>query len=142
MESHTCFVVELASHLLNSNSNNSEQPIRSDQPKVIGYVGCSTQTGFPYLGYTFNKTYWGKGYASEALQGVVDAYWREFPNGNPGLKEEDRDVLRADTNMKNLASQSVLKKCGFELVDKVNFTDNEGKENVSYEYLLRRPSKP
>ena len=137
-----CFVIELAPHASDQSSSTSPDQISGlNPPKVIGSVGSSTRTGLPDLGYGFNRAYWGKGYATEALRGVVDSYWKEFPNGYPGLKEEDRHMLKACTDWDNDASKAVLKKCGFKLYDKVEYIDKKGVKNTSHEYRLQRPIK-
>ena len=110
-------------------------------PKVIGSIGSSSRAGLPNLGYSYLKAYWGKGYATEALQAVFDAYWKEYPNGFPGLKEEDRDVLKERTDWNNHASQAVLKKCGFEIYDKEEYIDLRGEINISHLYRIRRPKE-
>ena len=110
-------------------------------PKVIGHIGSSSRAGLPNIGYFYNKAYWGKGYATEALEAVVDAYWREYPSGFPGLEEEDRNILRGGTGWDNYASQAVLKNCGFELYDKAAYVDLKGMINTRHRYRLRRPEK-
>ena len=85
------------------------------------------------------RVHWGKGYASEALQGLVDAYWREYPSGYPGLEGDDRDTLKADTRWNNHASQGVLAKCGFERCGEKDGVDGEGKRVAYYYYRVRRP---
>ncbi len=48
--------------------------------------------------------YWGKGYATEALQAVIDYASTELGH----------DALQAGTRVTNPASRRVLEKCGFQ----------------------------
>ena len=60
--------------------------------------------------------YAGKGYATEALRAYLTAYWERVPSptasGALGF-----DYVQAETDGENIASQRVLLKCGFELVE-------------------------
>ena len=67
------------------------------------------------IGYAFLKAYWGKGLATELVQGGV-----LFAFGMGGLEE-----LFAITETTNEASKNVLRKCGFKQLD--NFLEH-GKE--------------
>ena len=68
----------------------------------------------PELGYAFNPEVWGKGLATEAIRGMIEAYWETFPNGHPAVGDEERTYLMAYTEKSNLASEKVLRKNGFE----------------------------
>lgn len=88
----------------------------------------------------FNQSYWGNGYATEALQGFLELYWKTYPNGFPGLEGEERDYVFGYTNTDNLASQTVLKNCGFEFwkeKDVEDKSDQDGKIKL-YAYKLWR----
>lgn len=49
---------------------------------VIGTVSCGSITGEPYccgtIGYKFDKEYWGRGYAREALRAVIEEIFEEL----------------------------------------------------------------
>ncbi|KAL9576677.1 MAG: hypothetical protein Q9212_006904 [Teloschistes hypoglaucus] len=87
------------------------------KPHVIGICGA---THLPEVGYMFRPSAWGKGYATEALQGFIEFYWETFPQGHPSISDADeRTYLKAVTGPPEEAPQSaasirVLKKCGFE----------------------------
>ena len=107
LNGHLSFVIELAPPSSDKSTGVLAEAGQDgpNQPKVIGAIGSSTRTGLPWIGYAMNMAFWGKGYMTEALQGLADVYWREYPNGYPGIKEEDRDVLMARTVHDNYASQ-------------------------------------
>ena len=58
----------------------------------------------------------GKGYATEALRGYLSTYFAIVPSptasGGLGF-----DYVQAETDADNIASQKVLLKCGFQLVE-------------------------
>ena len=85
--------------LLPSDSRHSNAPI------IIGKAGMWDGRE---IGFIFNKNYWGKGYAYEALQAVVDQYW--LVNNQEGA-----EPIKADVDPRNEASLRLLKKLGFEV---------------------------
>ncbi|KAF9887390.1 hypothetical protein FE257_010245 [Aspergillus nanangensis] len=105
------------------------------------------------MGYIFHPDWWGKGYATESVQGVVEGWnglggirettiarWKE---GNGAQAEvaaeaEGEDVehaaIWAITNADNEGSQGVLKKSGFDCVG--SFVDVYGKGCMTYKILI------
>jgi RimJ/RimL family protein N-acetyltransferase len=73
--------------------------------QVIGVIGCQRhETGEREIGYWLGKAYWGHGFASEAVQGLIE-----------GLFDSLRlPVLSAGYQLSNAASAHVLAKLGFE----------------------------
>ncbi|MHB2169499.1 GNAT family N-acetyltransferase [Alsobacter sp. R-9] len=72
--------------------------------QVIGSVSARwTDEGRVEIGYVFAPEMWGQGYATEAVQALVDAVFM--------LTRADAVV--ADVRVINPASQGVLRKCGF-----------------------------
>lgn len=61
-----------------------------------------------------NSNYWGKGYATEALRGFIPMFFEHFSGGEQGRYE----YAEALTDPELVSSQSVLKKCGFQFVEK------------------------
>lgn len=55
------------------------------------------------LGYWLGKSFWGKGYMTEAAKAVI----------NFGFKEDDLVLISICTGPENARSQNVIKKCGF-----------------------------
>lgn len=76
--------------------------------KIIGKCGCWGKDINPEMeiGFFLNRTYWGQGYAQEAIQGFLEYFW---------ALEETRMViaLTADVDPRNEGSLKVLKKFGF-----------------------------
>ena len=72
---------------------------------LIGMVGIgpSPDTGKPDLGYWLGTPYWGKGYATEAVHALIDAF---FAYG-------EEDEITAYARVINPGSRRVLEKCGF-----------------------------
>ncbi|KAE8373117.1 GNAT domain-containing protein [Aspergillus bertholletiae] len=118
------------------------------EPKVIGTMGIkrsaapSCPTGSNRvrweLGYGFHTGVWGKGYATEAAKGVMGQF-KEIKRTLEGNGEGNDAVgvaegLWAATAENNLASQAVLRKCGFEFVGK--FVDELGRKNLDFQVLV------
>ena len=61
------------------------------------------ENGVAEIGYGIAERYQNQGFATEAVQAVVD--W--------ALKEPDVTVIEAEADANNIASQRVLEKCGF-----------------------------
>ncbi len=94
--------------------------------KVIGSLGCYIAEP-PEVGYMLRTETWGKGYATEAIQRWLQAYWalprREVVLEAEGSDPENvddvtvvREVLRADAESNNVASARILARCGFKVV--------------------------
>lgn len=85
----------------------------------------------PELGYRLKKSAWGKGYAAEASQAVIDRGFRDF-----GVSR-----VHAETMVVHAASRRVMEKCGMRLVrtfhqdwpDKI-----PGDEHGDVEYAITR----
>ena len=74
--------------------------------QIIGGVGLDGSTGDesdePSLGYWLGQSYWGNGYAREAVAAVIDY----------GFQTLGVESIRAYTDPSNAASQRVLLHCG------------------------------
>lgn len=82
---------------------------------LIGSIGVRIgDSGEVELGYAFGPAWWGKGYATEAVQALVDAVFTLTK----------LDAIEARSRVMNPASQRVLRKCGFA---------HEGSGMVSFE---------
>ena len=89
----------------------AQKPSIQGSAKVIGLCGGHS---LPEIGYIFDPSYWGCGYATEALKGFLEVYWETWPEGHPFLEGEESEYLKAVTGKDGHASMAVLKKCGFE----------------------------
>jgi RimJ/RimL family protein N-acetyltransferase len=111
--------------------------IRSDDPsqKVIGGVGINALCPAPSVGYNVHPDFWGKGYATEALAGVIEAWWslnRKTPD-QEGL-EFSPEKLFAACNKANIGSVKVLERSGFTLYHEFPVEDD-----VAALFELERP---
>ncbi|KAF2268540.1 acyl-CoA N-acyltransferase [Lojkania enalia] len=80
------------------------------EPRVIGLVGAVRS---PEVGYIFNLSYWGKGYATEALKAFMPLFFEHYSGG-----EQPRfDYAEAHVDTELISSQNVLRKAGFELLE-------------------------
>lgn len=73
---------------------------------VLGAVGVHQSEDGNELGYWLGKAFWGRGYASEAIQAIV-AF---------GFRQTDVRLIHAGTHLDNRASSRVLEKAGFRYV--------------------------
>ena len=74
---------------------------------TCGFNSWSKPMKSAVIGYDLKKSYWGRGYATEAISKITQyAFSGEMPCG--GIHR-----IQADTVLDNLASESVLKKVGF-----------------------------
>jgi RimJ/RimL family protein N-acetyltransferase len=114
-----------------------------DEEQIIGILGSSH---LPEIGYLMNPgmsrkprllgcsllgwksrihvlttkptAYAGKGYATEALRAYLPVYFERVPSPTAsGVIALGFDYVQAETDNENFASQRILLKCGFELVE-------------------------
>lgn len=88
------------------------------------------------LGYIFHPDFWGKGYATEAVRGLMGAWPGIYQRVNWGdggnVPQERSGEVVAITAKANEASIRVLRKCGFEAVGE--FLDDDGTVCVGFCY--------
>ena len=87
------------------------EPSEEDKNSVLGLCGMLSA---PEIGYAFHPSVWGKGIATEAIRGLIKAYWEVFPSGHPALEGAEKVYLMALTDVWNRGSEKVLKKNEFE----------------------------
>ncbi|KAL5364939.1 GNAT domain-containing protein [Aspergillus floccosus] len=92
--------------------------------QVIGYVGINEVYPSPEIGYSIHPDFWGKGYATEALEGLLKAWW-EMPR--PRREDLDERVERvfAICEKINVGSSRVLSKCGLKVSQDMAFEEDE-----------------
>jgi RimJ/RimL family protein N-acetyltransferase len=91
------------------------------ESKAIGFVFLSTEnSGDTHIGYLLAESYWGKGYATEILKGLIDF-----------IKSEDQVTrLIAGVATDNVASIKLLQKLDF------IHSSTEDNGTMFYEYQL------
>ena len=86
--------------------------------ELIGRAGFREGSDPPEAGYAIKREEWGKGYATEVLQGLISYASEEIPC----------EELCVVIDKRNLASVRVAEKCGFSCI--------EEKEVLVYRYIM------
>jgi RimJ/RimL family protein N-acetyltransferase len=92
--------------------------VRSDDPsqRVIGGAGINSLSPAPSVGYNIHPEFWGKGYATEAVAGIIDAWWKLDRIGFEGsVQDLEKEKLFAACNRANTGSMKVLQRTGFSI---------------------------
>ncbi|GFF50390.1 hypothetical protein IFM46972_09035 [Aspergillus udagawae] len=137
--SYNFVVVKKKDPNLSSPTLSSSTLIGDEEGTVIGVLGvvALSPSGDPEVGYLFHPRAWGKGYATEALQGFTRAWWELLlpgPSLTHDLEADEAFTLVAVTEKTNTASAKVLTKCGWRVVGE----DTEDEVEVLH-WMLRRP---
>jgi len=117
---------------------------------IIGLVGSHIAEP-PTMGYMLRKEFWGYGYATEAVHGWLNEYWK-LPRRELDLQETmlehvqlhwQGDVVReavfAYIESGNIGSIKVIQKCGFEPSGFEERVDDFRGPAVLIHYYLERP---
>lgn len=97
---------------------------------LVGGAGLTpAEAGFE-LGYWIGRSFWGRGYATEAASALVDL-------GFAALSLEEVTALVFGENP---ASVRVLEKIGFELAKTSDAPDTESAERAVHEFRLHQPA--
>ncbi|OCK85166.1 acyl-CoA N-acyltransferase [Lepidopterella palustris CBS 459.81] len=86
----------------------SNSPTSTRTPRVIGVLGAIRT---PEVGYMINEEFWGKGYASEALQAFMPVFFANYSG------EKRYDYAEAHVDPEHIPSRKVLEKAGFTLLE-------------------------
>ncbi|EAU37348.1 predicted protein [Aspergillus terreus NIH2624] len=92
--------------------------------RVIGYVGINEVYPSPEIGYSIHPDVWGKGYATEALEGLLKAWW-EMSRSRGEDVDEGVERVFAICEKANAGSSRVLSKCGFRVFQEMAFEEDE-----------------
>ncbi len=76
---------------------------------TVGFTSINIHDNSAEIGYVLNKSYWGKGLAKEAILELVDF----------GFRVLSLDRIYARILSENHNSIELIKKCGFELSEKI-----------------------
>ena len=108
--------------------------------------------GWPEIAYSVKIEAWGKGYATEAVNALVGAWWGMPRREVEGLEvdgrsvvagEENGEVLTAMVEADNAASRRVMEKCGWiQFREWTNVDDRSGREGTEVPLVGYRISKP
>lgn len=100
--------------------------------QLIGGCGLllgERRKGVATMGYTFNRDFWGNGYATEAAMAMV-----ELSRSIMGIH-----TVFATCNSENIASQKVLQKCGLQpvgMLAELEMVKGKFRDMIHYELFL------
>jgi RimJ/RimL family protein N-acetyltransferase len=103
------------------------QPPPADK-RVIGYMSVNQVHPSPEIGYSIHPDYWGKGYATEALDGLLKTWWnlpRQPQSNSAEDASEPTEKVFAFCEKDNAGSSKVLSKCGFRVIKQVVYDQDE-----------------
>lgn len=118
---------------------------------IIGCVGSHIAEP-PTLGYMFRKEYWARGYATEAVQGWLEEYWKlprheiDLQSTMPENSELQwhgdvaRELILATIESRNIGSSKVLAKCGFKPTGITEEVEDFRGPAVLVHHYLERPN--
>ena len=90
-----------------------KSPSDSENNQPFKFIGVLGSYHWPAVGYLIHPEYAGKGYATEALQAWLRAYFEHVPTSREG----GFDYVEASTDTQNWGSRKVLERCGFKLCE-------------------------
>lgn len=118
---------------------------------IVGTVGSHINEP-PSLGYMFRTEFWGQGYATEAVRGWLEEYWKlprqeiDASDGMPEVAELQwagdcvREVLIAEIEAGNTGSIKVMEKCGFKPTGVKEEVEDFRGPAVLLHYYIERPN--
>ncbi|KAK2799696.1 hypothetical protein FQN50_008396 [Emmonsiellopsis sp. PD_5] len=88
--------------------------------RIIGHTGFNQLVPLPNIGYGVASDVWGNGYATEAVRGLLDAWWA-LPREEGSAQE--KEIIVANAAKHNLASMRILEKFGFKIYQEHEYKD-------------------
>lgn len=82
--------------------SSASESVNIARPAVVGKIGCWDGQE---IGVLLHRSYWGQGYASEAVAALLEHMWQST----------DMQTVTADVDPRNDASLRLLKRFGFEV---------------------------
>lgn len=113
-----------------------DKAIPETEEQVVGSLSINQVHPFPEIGYAVHPDFWGKGYATEALQLMLKMWWdleRRIVDVDSALPAEVEKAY-ALCEKRNAGSCRVLEKCGFQNVGEYFEEDDE-----LFVFALERP---
>lgn len=102
----------------------------------MGSIGFNRLALAPNVGYAIRFNHWGKGYATEAMKGLLDWWWALPREGEEaGRKSGGKEAILANANKANGGSLRVMEKSGFKVYHE-HFYESLG-ETVSFLAVVR-----
>ena len=139
LENPLCFNFSIELLPLNETDGTGDDTQKSSSQDPVKVIGLCGGHSLPELGYIFDPSCWGRGYATAALKAFLDIYWKTWPDGHPLLEGEERNFLKAVTGKDGYASMAVLKKCGFEYWREEEEEDENEKVELVWAWRFWRP---
>jgi len=104
--------------------------VRKDTQQVIGYTQATLRTTIAsHIAYLIFRDQWRNGFATEAVAATIDYV----------LEHHDTPSIEALVDTRNLASQKLLLKLGFECTEKIPNADCfKGCISDEYRYRITR----
>lgn len=101
----------------------------SNEDGVIGIIGCpcinKEKLEFG-LFYQFNKSSWGKGYATKATEWLLDFMKKKY----------NKITIFADVVEDNVASEKILRHFGFKCISQENYFERNGVKMKINNYMF------
>jgi len=116
-----------------------------ENPAAVGtaanIIGSAGGNRTPEFGYSIDADHWGKGYATEAMRAILDAFWDTWPEGMPSIPKAVRNEVWLKVSPTNLGSVAVARKLGFTDVGEEVLTGTGGTADgkTIVKYRLERP---
>jgi RimJ/RimL family protein N-acetyltransferase len=108
---------------------------------AVNIIGSAGGNRTPEFGYSIDADHWGKGYATEAMRAILDAFWDTWPEGMPSIPKAVRNEASLRVSPSNVGSVAVARKLGFiEIGEEVlDGTGGAADGKIIVRYRLKRP---